>query len=96
MSLFVAFWLGVLTGALVVGLIFTYKTMDNSTMESNILKYWSDQAGVETSNIFVQPLTNDIFVQPVSSEVTSDGIFVQPIDTAVKEETATDNIFVQP
>lgn len=94
MSLFAAFWIGILTGALIVGLVFTYKNMDNTNLESSVLKYWSQQAGVDTSNIFVQPVTNDIFVQPIDGTVTSDGIFVQPIESVVN--TQKQDIFVQP
>lgn len=94
MALFVAFWIGALTGALIVGLVFTYKNMDTTNLESSVLKYWSQQAGVETSNIFVQPVTNDIFVQPIDGTVTDDGIFVQPIESVVKN--TKQNIFVQP
>ncbi|HCW32369.1 MAG: hypothetical protein UT55_C0013G0002 [Candidatus Peregrinibacteria bacterium GW2011_GWE2_39_6] len=35
---FVLFWLGVLTGAIIIGLIFTYKTYENDNIQNMILK----------------------------------------------------------
>lgn len=38
---FVVFWLGVLTGALIVGFLFLYRTLNTSDYSSAVLKYKS-------------------------------------------------------
>ncbi len=37
----VIFWVGVLTGALVVGFVFLYQSLNNDSYKANLLKYTS-------------------------------------------------------
>lgn len=64
----VIFWLGVLTGALLIGLIFTYKTVDSENMTSSFIKRFFQPRNTQQVETTV-PLETE-------SQVESEGVIL--------------------
>ena len=55
-GLFIAFWLGLLTGALIVALIFMYQSYNSTNLQDAMIKKWVESSlGVDSEDILIQP-----------------------------------------